>query len=319
MTPRFRDLEGKVAVVTGGSAGIGAATCRALAENGVRIVVAARGAERVDAVAAELRAAGAEAVGITADASRMEDVLRLRAVALEAFGTIDLLLPFAGGFAGPDPADRDRGGRVASGDRRQSHRHVPRTTGVRADMVEQRRGAIVTMASSAGRVLDVRITASYAAAKAGIVQLTRHAAYELGPHNVRVNCVAPATVLSERVDQGHHARAAGEGNRPLPPRPARAPGGCGKCCALFALGRCRLADRHHARRRRWPSHALTPDQRCGSVARAQDHVGELGSLPLVENARLGSVVEARLTIVGQAAQLARALDVDRDHEQPRLR
>jgi 3-oxoacyl-[acyl-carrier protein] reductase len=200
MTPRFPDLEGKVAVVLGGSAGIGAATCRALAENGVRLVVAARGVQRVDGVVEELRAAGAEAVGVTADASRMEDILNVRAVALDAFGTVDLLLPFAGGFAGPTPlleTEEAEWRQVIDGNLTATflalRAFVPH-------MVEQRRGAVVTMASSAGRVLDVRITASYAAAKAGIVQLTRHAAYELGPHNVRVNCVAPATVLSERVE-----------------------------------------------------------------------------------------------------------------------
>jgi 3-oxoacyl-[acyl-carrier protein] reductase len=200
MTPHYPDLDGKVAVVTGGSAGIGAATCRALAENGVRVVVAARGAERVDALVDELRATGADAVAVTADATRMEDVLRLRDVALDVFGPVDLLVPFAGGFLGPTPLIE-----TAEDEWRQviDSNLTATFLALRAfvpDMVERRRGAVVTMASSTGRLLDVPITASYAAAKAGIVQLTRHAALELGPHNVRVNCVAPATVLSERVD-----------------------------------------------------------------------------------------------------------------------
>jgi 3-oxoacyl-[acyl-carrier protein] reductase len=68
-------------------------------------------------------------------------------------------------------------------------------------MIERRRGVIVTMASNAGRLLDMKLTASYAAAKAGIAMLTRHVALEVGRHGVRVNCVAPATVRSERVDR----------------------------------------------------------------------------------------------------------------------
>jgi 3-oxoacyl-[acyl-carrier protein] reductase len=56
------------------------------------------------------------------------------------------------------------------------------------------------MASNAARLLDVPLTASYAAAKAGVVQYTRHAAMELGPYGIRVNCIAPGTTLSERVD-----------------------------------------------------------------------------------------------------------------------
>jgi 3-oxoacyl-[acyl-carrier protein] reductase len=66
-------------------------------------------------------------------------------------------------------------------------------------MVERGSGSIVTMASNAARFLDIKLTASYAAAKAGIAMLSRHAALELGEHGVRVNVLAPATILSERV------------------------------------------------------------------------------------------------------------------------
>jgi 3-oxoacyl-[acyl-carrier protein] reductase len=57
------------------------------------------------------------------------------------------------------------------------------------------------MASNAGRFLDINLTASYAAAKAGIAMFTRHVAREVGQHGIRVNCVAPATTLSERVER----------------------------------------------------------------------------------------------------------------------
>jgi 3-oxoacyl-[acyl-carrier protein] reductase len=66
-------------------------------------------------------------------------------------------------------------------------------------MAERGSGSIVTMASNAARFLDITLTASYAAAKAGIAMLSRHAAIELGPRGVRVNVLAPATILSERV------------------------------------------------------------------------------------------------------------------------
>jgi len=68
-------------------------------------------------------------------------------------------------------------------------------------MIERGRGSIVTMASNSARNLDVTLTASYAAAKAGIVQLTRHVAKEVGPSGVRINCIAPATTLTERVQR----------------------------------------------------------------------------------------------------------------------
>jgi 3-oxoacyl-[acyl-carrier protein] reductase len=66
-------------------------------------------------------------------------------------------------------------------------------------MIERRGGAIVTMASNAGRYLDITLTSSYAAAKAGIVMFTRHLAKEVGPYGIRANVVAPATTATERV------------------------------------------------------------------------------------------------------------------------
>jgi 3-oxoacyl-[acyl-carrier protein] reductase len=66
-------------------------------------------------------------------------------------------------------------------------------------MMERRRGSIVTMASNTARFLDILTTASYAAAKAGVIMLTRHAANELGRYGIRINCIAPATTLTERV------------------------------------------------------------------------------------------------------------------------
>jgi 3-oxoacyl-[acyl-carrier protein] reductase len=68
-------------------------------------------------------------------------------------------------------------------------------------MTERGSGSIVTMASNAARFLDIKLTASYAAAKAGIAMLSRHAALELGPDGVRVNCLAPATILTARVER----------------------------------------------------------------------------------------------------------------------
>jgi len=68
-------------------------------------------------------------------------------------------------------------------------------------MLERRHGAIVTMASNAARLLDATLVSSYAAAKAGVVQFTRHVAREVGPRGVRVNCIAPATTLTDRIER----------------------------------------------------------------------------------------------------------------------
>jgi 3-oxoacyl-[acyl-carrier protein] reductase len=89
-------LKGKVAIVTGGTQGIGKATAQRLAAEGVGVVVAARGRELLDAVAAEIRAAGGSVAAVQADVSRAEDCARLVAEATTAFGRLDILVNNAG-------------------------------------------------------------------------------------------------------------------------------------------------------------------------------------------------------------------------------
>ncbi len=116
-------------------------------------------------------------------------------------GPIDILLPFAGGFGAFTPIEE-----ITEREWRQVIDLNLTSTflTVRAivpAMIERRSGVIVTMSSNGGRYLDKLLTASYAAAKAGVIQFTRHVAKELGPHGVRVNSIAPATVTSERVER----------------------------------------------------------------------------------------------------------------------
>jgi 3-oxoacyl-[acyl-carrier protein] reductase len=197
--PTYADLAGKVAVVTGGSKGIGESTCRALAANGVAVAVVARGPDEIDRLVGELNATGATAVGVSADCTSRSELERVRARVEAELGSADLLIPFAGGFTRATPileiSDEEWRFVIES-----NLTATFLTTQVfLPGMVERRRGAIVTMASNAGRFLDITLTASYAAAKAGIVMFTRHVAKEVGQYNVRLNCVAPATTLTERV------------------------------------------------------------------------------------------------------------------------
>ena len=198
--PIYPDLDGKVAVVTGGSKGIGAATCRVLAANGVRVAVAARSRPDIDAMVDELRGAGAAAIGFSCDAGRLTDMEALHAAAEKELGPVDILIPFAGGFTSYTPLHEiDENEWRAVLDANLTSTFLTMKAFL-PSMMRAGRGAIVTMASNSARLLDIPLTASYAAAKAGVVQLTRHAAKELGPHGIRVNCIAPATTLSERVD-----------------------------------------------------------------------------------------------------------------------
>ena len=90
------ELKDKVAIVTGGTQGIGRATALRLAAEGARVVIAARGRERLDAVAAEIRAAGGTVAAVQADVGKVEDCRRVMAEALRAFGRIDILVNNAG-------------------------------------------------------------------------------------------------------------------------------------------------------------------------------------------------------------------------------
>jgi 3-oxoacyl-[acyl-carrier protein] reductase len=198
--PTYPDLADKVALVTGGSKGIGAATCSVLAANGVRVAVVARGQERIDEVVGRLRRDGGEAIGIGADCLNAKDIERAREQAESELGPVDILVTFAGGFGAPTPVheiDEETWRYVIDSNLTSTFLTVkaflPR-------MMDRRAGAIVTMASNAGRFLDITLTASYAAAKAGVAMFTRHVAKEVGRYGIRANCVAPATTLSERVE-----------------------------------------------------------------------------------------------------------------------
>lgn len=196
---RYPDLAGRVAIVTGGSKGIGLATTVELAANGVAVAVVARHEADVAAAVEQLRQGGATAHGVAADCTDAAAVTTMVAEVTAELGSPDILMAFAGGFTRTTPILEIS---------EQEWRHVMDSNvtstflclqAVLPAMIERRRGAVVTMASNAARFLDIPLTASYAAAKAAIVQLTRHVAKEVGPHNVRCNVVAPATTLTERV------------------------------------------------------------------------------------------------------------------------
>ena len=205
--PTYPDLAGQVALVTGATKGIGAATCRMLAANGVKVGVVARSQDGIDATVAALRDAGAEALGLAADCSDPAQVERVRDAVEAELGPVDILLPFAGGFSAFTPIEQtelDEWREVIEANLTSTFVAV---RAIIPGMIERRRGAIVTMSSNGGRYLDKPLTASYAAAKAGVIQFTRHIARELGPHGVRANVIAPATVTSERIDRIMDAEA----------------------------------------------------------------------------------------------------------------
>ncbi len=188
-------LAGSTAIVTGAARGIGRGIAGALAAEGARVVVADRDEQGATRVAAELGASGAQAVGLTVDVGVEGDARRLAEQALDAFGTIDVLVNNAG-VASAAPlveTSLDEWNRVLAVD----------LTGVflcsRAvapAMIAQGAGRIVNVGSQLG-LRGAPNLAAYCAAKAGVHGLTKALARELAPHGITVNAVAPGPVDTE--------------------------------------------------------------------------------------------------------------------------
>jgi len=198
--PTYPDLSGKVALVTGGSGGLGRATCRALAHSGVRLAINGRHEAPVGSVVHELLAAGAGAVPAVADCTDAAAVDRMRESVEQRLGPVDVLVTFAGGGRAPQPAAE-----IAEADWRADLDGNLTATffTLRAflpGMTSRGRGTIVTMASSAAR-RPGGVPVAYAAAKAGVIALTQQVAYEVAGAGVRVNCLAPATILTGRLER----------------------------------------------------------------------------------------------------------------------
>lgn len=198
----YAELEGRVAVVTGSSRGIGLETAKRLASNGASVGVVARGGDGVDRAVASIQAAGGRAVGVAADATSLEATEHVRERIESELGAVDFVAAFAGsGTARPGPVyelGEDEWHSTIDGNLTATF--LTLRTFLPA-MVKRRTGAIVTMASSAGRTPTPAAPPPYAAAKAGIVMLTRHVASQVGQYGVRVNCISPSTVLTERTSE----------------------------------------------------------------------------------------------------------------------
>jgi 2-deoxy-D-gluconate 3-dehydrogenase len=190
---RFR-VEGKRALVTGGSKGIGAETAAVLAQAGADVAIVGRDPEGLAATAAAVRAAGRQCVVIEADMATVEGPQAAGAAALEAFGTVDILVNNAG-IARLDPlltlapAAWDE---TMAVNLRAPYLLAQALVG---KMMAQGRGKIVNVSSQAG-VIALETHGAYCASKGGLNMLTKVMALEWGPHNIQVNAVCPTVILT---------------------------------------------------------------------------------------------------------------------------
>jgi 3-oxoacyl-[acyl-carrier protein] reductase len=188
-------LAGKVAIVTGGTRGIGLAIARSLAEDGASVVVSGRDAARLDAAVKELESLGAPALGVPADAAKREDADRLVEATRERFGRIDVLVNNAG-------ITRDQLlVRMKDDDWDQVLETNLRgvflmTRAVGKVMMRQKSGRIINIASAAGAMGNPG-QVNYSAAKAGVIGLTKASGRELAHWNILVNAVAPGLIETD--------------------------------------------------------------------------------------------------------------------------
>lgn len=191
-------LAGRVAIVTGGSQGIGRAVAERLAREGASVAVVARHEDTVAEAVAALRDGGAEAVGIVADVAREADTRRYVAGTVQTFGQVDILVNSAGTISIASLVDTS----AATWDRIMAVNARGVFLGCRevaAEMIRQGTGGrIINIASGAGRQGGASISA-YAASKFAVIGFTQSIAAELAPHGITVNACCPGHVTTTRM------------------------------------------------------------------------------------------------------------------------
>jgi 3-oxoacyl-[acyl-carrier protein] reductase len=192
------DFAKRVAVVTGGSRGIGAGVALALARCGARVVVSGRDVGALQSVVDEILDRGGQAIAVAGDITDEAAVIELRAQAEAAYGPVSLLVANAGGGGPAEPLAQVSTAQWRGTLDANLTSAFLTLKAFLPPMMEARCGAVVTMASTAGRQLS-GASAAYSAAKAGLLSLTRQAAAEAGPSGVRVNAVAPSSIVTERL------------------------------------------------------------------------------------------------------------------------
>ncbi|MCG6656977.1 glucose 1-dehydrogenase [Halomonas campisalis] len=196
MTASRFSLEGRIALVTGASSGLGRHFATVLAEAGARVVVGARRRERLEALVAEIQAAGGQALAVSLDVTDAASIIAAFDAAEQEFGIIDLLVNNAGlgdteGFLKMSEASWDA---MLDTNLKGVWRLTQEAS--RRLVATGKPGSIVNIASILGLRVAPKLS-HYSAAKAGVIQLTRSLSLELARHDIRINAIAPGYFRTE--------------------------------------------------------------------------------------------------------------------------
>ena len=188
-------LDGKVAIITGGNSGVGAATAELFAKEGAKVVITARRVDKLEEVAAKIREAGGEVLPVPCDVSKNADVEAMVAKVVEAFGKIDVLVNNAGVLeAGLKPIDTctDEDLEYVLGINTKGCLYCTRA--VVKEMIKNNYGSIINLDSVAGAFGTGG--ASYVTSKAAVIGLTKHTALRFTGTGIRCNSVNPSTIVT---------------------------------------------------------------------------------------------------------------------------
>lgn len=190
------DLTGKTAVITGSTKGIGKAIAEALAHHGANVVISSRKADACERVAGAIQDADGSALAVPCNVSSLEEIENLLAETRSKFGQIDIAIgnaavnPHFGSFEDiPDSAFQ----KVMDVNIRSNHWLAQRV----APEMKERKDGVILVVSSIGGLKGSSVLGAYAISKAADMQLVRNLAVELGPHNIRVNGIAPGLVKTD--------------------------------------------------------------------------------------------------------------------------
>jgi len=212
------ELQGKIAIVTGGAGGIGTCIALAYARAGANVVVASRNKGNLDKVAAEIKSLGRESLAVATDICIPEQVDNMVKQTVDRFGRIDILVNNAGGggftFQQPELIPLEEWNAIVTLNLTGTFLCSVAAGKV---MIKQQSGKIINVSSGAGTG-GVPIMAHYAAAKAGVINLTLSLASAWSKHNINVNCIVPGYIATERIRlSGQIPAEKNEDGTPVPP------------------------------------------------------------------------------------------------------
>jgi len=213
-------LKGKVAIVTGGGQGIGRGIALQLTKEGADVVVVDLNPKTSQKVAEEIRKMGRQAIPISADCTKSDEVEEMVNITIEKFGKIDILVNCAGGVPGKGP-DREQLMYILETDEKDWDNVIEanlKTTflcskAVAKNMVDRKRGKIINISSVGGIIYGMLggsrstpygpkpLIAAYSAAKAGVLAFTRSLARQLMPYHINVNAVCPGGADTPLMDR----------------------------------------------------------------------------------------------------------------------